>query len=859
MSRGRWGTVALALVCGVAVLWSVMAATGTRAPALDFKQAGHWVYNQTAGAVFHIDGGTKQVDARVDLQDADPSSLVTLQGATNGFTVGKHSITVFDKSTLTVDTEIPATIDEEPVGIEVVGGPYLVYRMAGTIVRLGITPVVIQAGGPLADPVRTPDGTLWVQRVDSGALCRVERDSAALICPATAPAGHRGALSVIADRPSFVDATDDALLAIDEDHLASPVRLETDLPEEGKIADTETGGRLAVIDPGRNELLLLDAARTATGPPAASTKVSLGPGRFGPPVAAEDAIAVVNEEKNTLLTYDLTGKRQEEIEIAKPGTRISVVRGEDGRVYIDDGTGERTRVVDRGGTVATVSTGKQDVPTAAPPPPAPPPPPAALPPPARSGPPPAPALPGAPAGVQAQAGDAKVTVSWGAANANGSPITAYHVSWAPIAGGGANGSTTVPGRQLTTVLTGLRNGTTYRVTVAAENGVGRGPSADSPPVTPTSDTPGAPAGVQAQANPDGSVNVTWQPADGQGHAIRNYTVEAVGADGSTIQVAGPPQTSTRVTSGLVLGTSYTFVVTAVNDVGVAGPASSPSAAVRPFGPASAPGGFVASGTNQAVDLRWTAPNLRGGELVHYAVLVNGAASQTVTGTTARVTGLANGTAYRFEVRAVTREQGRTGGPTAQGATATANGTPGTTPTVDVLSASLSGDRQVTVQVRVNDANSGAVTCHISFDGTVKWNGACSGTQNIAVGGLAYSTTYTVSATGTNAYGTGGTGQQASVRTNDPPPSIVVSKGAPVNIGPSDPNPCYDPSCAKVHVSLRNFPGGQHTIRCWSSRTGLNYATYTTSNTESEVCYYGFPNYYTWVTVGSVESNHLRWS
>lgn len=856
MIRGRWVTVALALVCAVAVSWSIMAATGTRVPAMEFKQAGHWVYNKTAGSVFHIDGATKQVDSKVDLPDADPNSLVTLQGASNGFTVGRDEITVFNKSTLTVDTTIPADIDENPVGIEVVGGPYLVYRQAGTIVRLGVSPVVIQAGGPLADPVRTEEGALWVQRIDSGALCRVERDSTVLVCPTTAPAGHQGSLTVVDDRASFVDATDDVLLGIDEDRLAPPVRLDVDLPVDGKVADAETGGRLAVIDPVRNELLLLDAVRT--GAPAASTRVSLGQGKFGSPVAAKDAIAVVNEAENTLLTYDLTGKQQRKVQIAKG--RISVVRGEDGRVYIDDGTGERTQVVDRGGAVSEVSTGQPDVPTAPPPPLAPPPPPAAPPAPPRSSqPPPAPALPGAPAGVQAQAGDARATVSWGAANANRSPIRLYHVSWVSIAGGGANGATTVPGNQLTTVLNGLRNGATYRITVAAENGVGRGPSADSPPVTPTSDTPGAASNVQARANPNGTVSVTWQAADGQGRAIRNYTVEAVGADGSTIQVAGTPQTSASVSSGLVFGTSYTFVVTAVNDVGVAGPKSSPSAAVRPFAPAGAPGGFVASGTNTAVDLRWTAPNLRGGELVHYTVSTNGAAPMTVTGTTARVTGLANGTTYRFEVRAVTREQDRTGGPTAPGAAATANGTPGTTPTVNVVSASLSGDRRVTVRVAVNAANSGAVTCHVYFNGGERHTGPCSGTQDITVSGLAYSTTYAVSAKGTNAYGTGAAGQQDSVRTNDPPPSIVVSKGRLVDIRPPDPNPCYDPSCARVHVSLRNFPAGQHEIRCWSSRTGANYATYTTSEAESERCYYGWPGFSTWVTVGSVESNHLRWS
>jgi hypothetical protein len=683
----------------------------------------------------------------------------------------------------------------------------------------------------------------------------VGRDSAVLVCPVTAPAGHSGALAVVGNRPSFVDTTADALLAIDGDHFGMPVALAVDLPADSQVADADAGGRLAVIDPSHAELVLADTAGQGAALAAPSPiRVALGPGRFGSPVAARDAVMVMNETAGTLLTYDLGGRRQAEVKVTEPGGRVTVVRGEDGLVYVDDEEGTRTHVVDRGGVVSTVPTSEPDVPTAPPPPLSPP---VVSQPPAPPDKPAAPALPGAPAGVQAQPGDARVAVSWGAANANGSAITTYHVSWTAIRGGGANGATTVPGNRRTTVLTGLRNGATYRITVVAENGVGRGPGADSPPVTPTSDVPGSATNVLAAANPDGSVGLAWQTADGQGRQIQHYTVAAIGADGSTTQVAGTPATSATVTGGLTLGTSYTFAVTAVNDVGVAGPASSPSNAVRPFGPAAAPGGFTARGTDRAVDLSWTAPNLRGGELVHYAVSGTGLPTQTVTGTTARFTGLTNGTTYQFQVRAVTREQGGAGGPTAQGAVSTVSGKPGTTPVVNVLSASLTGDRQVTVRVAVNDNASGAVTCHVYFNGGQRWNGACGGTQDIVVGGLSYATTYDVYATGSNSYGTGAPGSHASVRTNDPPPSIVVSKGAPVYIPPSDPNPCYDPSCARIHVSLRNFGSGPYRIECWSSNG--NFATYTTSSTESEQCYFGYPGRYTWVKVGAVESNHYQWN
>jgi hypothetical protein len=842
---GRGVVGAVALACVGLVVFALVGATGGKVPALAFTQSGHWVYNQLLGAVFHVDGGSMQVDARVELPDAGEGTHVTLQGADHGFTVGGGGIKVFDKSSLSVDTTIPATIDEEPVGIEVVGGPYLVYRLAGTVVRLGMSPSVIQVGGPVADPVRVDDGTVWVRRTDTNALCRVQRDSTVLVCPAVAPEGHTGAMAVVRGRASFVDTTDDAVVAVADDHLDLPVRLPVDLPSDGRVADTETGGKLAVLDPSKDELLLVDTAGRG------SRSVDLGAGKFSSPVPVRDAVAVVNEDAGTLLTYDLDGRRQAEVRVAEPGQRVTVVRGEDGRVYVDDGRGVRTHVVDRGGVVTTVSTGEPEAPTA---PPTNPPPPPVQPPPTSKPPEKNPTPPGAPAGVQAQAGDAKVAVSWGAAEPNGAAVTAYHVSWTVLSGGGTNGTMTTGGKQLTTVLSGLRNGAVYRVTVFAENAAGRGPGVDSAPVTPTSDTPDRATAVRAVAKPDGTVDLTWQPADGQGRQIKHYTVEAVGADGSTTQVAQVATPAAAVDAGLALGTRYTFVVTAVNDAGVAGPKSDPSNPVTPYSPASAPGNLAATGKAQAADLTWTAPNLHGGELVHYVVSAPGVPPTTATTTRVTVAGLRNGTTYRFSVHAVTRERGAANGPTVDGDAASTEGKPGRTPVVNVAAATLSGDREVTVRLSVEDNDSGAVTCRVLFNGGERWRGGCSGTKDVKVGGLDYSQTYDVAATGSNSYGESTPAAKASVRTNDKPqPSIEVTKGTPMQRPPTE---CIDPSCAYVHVKLKNF-GGDQVVECWEDQG--KFRTYTARQADTEVCFFGYPGRTVWVKVGSVESNHFRWS
>jgi hypothetical protein len=87
--------------------------------------------------------------------------------------------------------------------------------------------------------------------------------------------------------------------------------------------------------------------------------------------------------------------------------------------------------------------------------------------------------PGAPTGLLANAGDGRATVAFAAPAANGSPITAYTVTALP-SGAHATG----PASPIT--VGGLRNGTTYTLTVTASNALGTGPpSAPSNPITPT--------------------------------------------------------------------------------------------------------------------------------------------------------------------------------------------------------------------------------------------------------------------------------------------------------------------------------------------------------------------------------------
>jgi hypothetical protein len=95
--------------------------------------------------------------------------------------------------------------------------------------------------------------------------------------------------------------------------------------------------------------------------------------------------------------------------------------------------------------------------------------------------------PGAPRSVTAQGSNASATVRWTAPEDPGtSPITGYEITATPASG--APVTTTAGASTSGVLLTGLKNDTTYTVTVVAVNAVGKGASS-----TPAEVTPKAPA------------------------------------------------------------------------------------------------------------------------------------------------------------------------------------------------------------------------------------------------------------------------------------------------------------------------------------------------------------------------------
>ena len=114
-------------------------------------------------------------------------------------------------------------------------------------------------------------------------------------------------------------------------------------------------------------------------------------------------------------------------------------------------------------------------------------------------------------------------------------------------------------------------------------------------------------------------------------------------------------------SGLNNGTSYTFTVLAVNEVGL-GDQSDASQPVTPATVPDAPGAVSATRGDEQIDLSFDAPNFDGGSpITGYEYSLDGGDTWTLLDSsdmypvTGSVLNLDNGTAYTVSVRALNAE------------------------------------------------------------------------------------------------------------------------------------------------------------------------------------------------------------
>lgn len=258
--------------------------------------------------------------------------------------------------------------------------------------------------------------------------------------------------------------------------------------------------------------------------------------------------------------------------------------------------------------------------------------------------------PGAPTNIVAVAGNARATVSWAApSNMGGSSITSYSVTSTPSSSGCTTSGTSC-------TVSGLTNGTAYTFTSTATNAQGAGTASQ------------ASAAVSPSAGPLPSI-VGIAPSTGDqvgGTEVRISGANLTGVTGLTF--GGIPATNIVVDPN-ANGT----IVTARTPAYAGGPVdvvlTAPSGSVTDSGgftyaaPPAAPGTPLPAPGDQQVTVSWPQVFVGGGNPTSYTATaysasgaVSGQCSVAFPGAafptgSCTITGLTNGTAYTFTVRA----------------------------------------------------------------------------------------------------------------------------------------------------------------------------------------------------------------
>ncbi|MDR3409576.1 MAG: fibronectin type III domain-containing protein [Formivibrio sp.] len=243
-------------------------------------------------------------------------------------------------------------------------------------------------------------------------------------------------------------------------------------------------------------------------------------------------------------------------------------------------------------------------------------------------------VPGAPTIGTATAGVTQATVTFSAPTSNGGvSITGYTVTSSP-------GSFTGTGTTSPITVTGLTNGTAYTFTVTATNSVGTGSaSTASNSVTPKANQ------TITFANP-GAQNFGTTP-----------TLTASSSSGLTVSFGSSTSSVCTITTGGVLtflttGTCTINADQAGNGTYQAATTVSQSFTVAAVVPGAPTIGTATAGVTQAT-VTFTAPTFTGGTSITSYTVTSNPGGFTASGSASplTVTGLTNGTAYTFTVKA----------------------------------------------------------------------------------------------------------------------------------------------------------------------------------------------------------------
>jgi pectate lyase/fibronectin type 3 domain-containing protein len=263
---------------------------------------------------------------------------------------------------------------------------------------------------------------------------------------------------------------------------------------------------------------------------------------------------------------------------------------------------------------------------------------------------PPPTIPPTPTNLTATAGNAQVSLSWSAS----SGATSYNVKRSTTSGGPY---TTVASPTSTSYTnTGLTNGTTYYYVVSAVNSAGQSANSSQVSATPTAGggtVPPVPTNLTATAG-NAQVSLSWSASSG----ATSYNVKRSTTSGGPYTTVASPTSTSYTNTGLTNGTTYYYVVSAVNSVGQSANSSQVSATPAASGGApAAPSNLVATGASRSIVLTWNdnSSNETGFQIERSTSATGSFSLKATVGANVKTwtnTGLTTGKAYWYRVRAI---------------------------------------------------------------------------------------------------------------------------------------------------------------------------------------------------------------
>ncbi len=206
---------------------------------------------------------------------------------------------------------------------------------------------------------------------------------------------------------------------------------------------------------------------------------------------------------------------------------------------------------------------------------------------------PRPPPPSPPTGLAATPSSGQIALAWNPS----SGATSYRVKRATVSGGPYGVIKTLTSTSYTD--TGVANGTTYYYVVSAVNSGGESSNSSEVNATPPVPPPSPPAGLAATPS-SVQIALAWNPSSG----ATSYRVKRATVSGGPYGVIATPTSTSYTDTSVTSGTTYYYVVSAVNSAGESNNSSEVNATPQVLVPAAPTSLTAKSNKPKTIDLRW---------------------------------------------------------------------------------------------------------------------------------------------------------------------------------------------------------------------------------------------------------------